>query len=95
MSSTPAIPAKNTKISLSVKFVGRYVPPPKPKAARARKSTLKHTRTDGHILEDDEELMDEILDDEEMSIDLSSFGGGDLSEIKAEGDIPSPDVVRQ
>ena len=66
MSSTPAIPAKNTKISLSVKFVGRYVPPPKPKAARARKSTLKHTRTDGHILEDDEELMDEILDDDDL-----------------------------
>lgn len=81
---TPSVPAKSVpkKINLSVKFIGRYVPPPKPKAARARKSTIKHTTTQGNIIEEDEELMDEILDDEEENfLDQNKFGAGNISEI--------------
>ena len=84
MNSTPSVPAKaHTRINLSVKFVGRYVPPPKPKAAR-RKSTLRQVVSRVNIQEEDDELMDEILDDEE-----NVFSGvkpfGNISEIKPDG----------
>ena len=53
------------------------MPPPKPKAARARKSTLKHTSTQGNIIEEDEELMDEILDDEEENLESKAKEHGE------------------
>ena len=90
MNSTPPVAAKKApqKVSLSVKFIGRYVPPPKPKAQRRRKSTLKSKHSSLHILEEDEELMDEILDDEEEQlIDADKFGSGNISEIMAENNV--------
>ena len=67
-------------MNISIKFVGRYVPSPKPRPARGRKDTIKHTRTDPNIVEDDESFMDEILDDEEE--ELKQQIGGGISEIR-------------
>ena len=56
------------------------MPPPKPKAARARKSTLKPVRSRVNINEEDDELMDEILDDEEDQFNAAKKFGN-ISEI--------------
>lgn len=89
MVSTPSVASKQgpMKINLSVKFLGRFLPPPIPKAVRARTSTLKHTRTSCNIVEEDEELMDEILQDEEMNgVDQDRFGAQNISEV-TNGDV--------
>ena len=84
MDSTPSVPTKaQTRINLSVKFVGRYVPPPKPKASR-RKSTLKPVVSRVNIQEEDDELMDEILDDEE-NVFAGAKPFGNISEIGHDG----------
>ena len=51
MKSTPPVPAKTApkKLNLSVKLIGAYIPPPKPRAQRRRKSTVKHARSSLHI----------------------------------------------
>ena len=43
MDSSPIVPKKTSvnKVNISVKFVGRYVPPPRPRASR-RRGTLQH-----------------------------------------------------
>lgn len=87
MKSTPAVPSKNIpKINLSVKFVGRYVPPPIPKARR--RSTFQSINIPTSINKEDDELMDEILEDEADQFNgIGSIGGikpqpfGNISEI--------------